>query len=63
MDKAVEVLRDLSSASVSDAMDKLGLHGTAQGIRALATGHHVAGRAFTLKYIPVEHGYHNLQRG
>ena len=53
MDDTVRALAVLSAASVSDAMDRLGLHGTAQGIVPLAVGYHVVGRAFTLKYRPV----------
>ena len=53
MDDVVEGFKKLSSAAVSDAMDKLGLHGMAQGIGPIADGHHMVGRAFTIKYIPV----------
>jgi len=52
MDKIVEGLRELASASVSDALDRLQIHGQAQGILPLAYGHHVVGRAFTLHYVP-----------
>jgi 4-hydroxy-4-methyl-2-oxoglutarate aldolase len=53
MDKVVEGFRALSAASISDAMDRLGLHGMAQGIAPLKFGWHTAGRAFTVKYRPV----------
>lgn len=52
MGETVKALTGLSAAAVSDAMDRLGIHGMAQGIAPLAVGHHVVGRAFTLKYRP-----------
>lgn len=52
MDARVEAFKGLSVAAVSDAMDRLGLHGTCLGISPLAMGNRMAGRAFTLKYIP-----------
>lgn len=52
MDDIVEGFKKLASASISDALDRLGIHGMVQGIAPLANGHHVVGRAFTLKYIP-----------
>ena len=53
MDDIVKGLAGLSAAAVSDALDKIGVHGMAQGIAPLTAGHHIAGRAFTIKYIPV----------
>jgi regulator of RNase E activity RraA len=53
MDQVIEGFRALSAASVSDAMDRLGLHGMAQGIAPLKFGWHAVGRAFTVKYRPV----------
>lgn len=53
MDKIIEGFRALSAASISDAMDRLGLHGMAQGIAPLKFGWHAVGRAFTVKYRPV----------
>jgi len=52
MDKIVDGFRALASASVSDALDRLQIHGQAQGILPLAYGHHIVGRAFTLHYVP-----------
>ena len=52
MDPIIEGFKKLASASISDALDRLGIHGMAQGIGPLANGHHVVGRAFTLKYRP-----------
>jgi regulator of RNase E activity RraA len=53
MDKVVDGFRALSAASISDALDRLGLHGMAQGIAPLTFGWHAVGRAFTVKYRPV----------
>jgi regulator of RNase E activity RraA len=53
MDAIVESFRKLSAAAVSDALDRLGLHGACLGIAPLATGSRMVGRAFTIKYIPV----------
>jgi len=53
MDARVEAFKKLSVAAVSDALDRLGLHGTCLGITPLTNGFRMAGRAFTAKYIPV----------
>lgn len=53
MDKIIEGFKKLTAAAVSDALDRLGLHGACLGIAPLATGYRMVGRAFTLKYIPV----------
>jgi len=53
MDARIEAFKGLSVAAVSDAIDRLGLHGACLGISPLAAGNRMAGRAFTLKYIPV----------
>lgn len=53
MDARVEAFRKLTAAAVSDALDRLGLHGACLGIVPLATGNRMVGRAFTVKYIPV----------
>ena len=52
MDSLVEGFRKLSVAAVSDAMDRLGVVGQCLGIQAIAPGNRMAGRAFTIKYIP-----------
>lgn len=53
-DKALVALFDgLDTPGVSDALDKLGLHGQALGIAPLADySHPVVGLAFTVKYVP-----------
>lgn len=53
MDPRIEAFKKLSAAAVSDALDRLGLHGACLGIAPLAAGHRMVGRAFTIKYIPV----------
>jgi 4-hydroxy-4-methyl-2-oxoglutarate aldolase len=52
MDAPVEEFKKLSVALVSDALDRLGIHGQCLGIQPIAPGSKTAGRAFTLKYIP-----------
>lgn len=44
----------LSTAEVSDALDKLGLPGSALGIGAVGTATRLLGRAFTVRYEPVD---------
>lgn len=53
MDEKVDAFKELSVAAVSDAMDRLGLHGACLGILPLHPGSRLVGRAFTVKYIPV----------
>lgn len=45
-------LGTLSTATVSDALDRLGLPGSAHGIHPLAQGQRLAGTAFTVRYVP-----------
>ena len=52
MDALVEEFKKLSVALVSDALDRLGIHGQCLGIQPIAPGSKTAGRAFILKYIP-----------
>jgi regulator of RNase E activity RraA len=49
-----EAYASLSTAEVSDALDKLGLPGSALGIAPVATATRVLGRAFTVRYEPVD---------
>ncbi|RZL96113.1 MAG: RraA family protein [Variovorax sp.] len=49
-DALVEAFKALDSASVSDAMDKLGLEAGCHGVKPVVTGVKFAGRAFTVKY-------------
>ena len=41
------------TATVSDALDRLGLKGSAHGIAPLANGPRMAGPAYTVRYVPV----------
>jgi len=56
-DKELVALFDgLDTPGVSDALDKLGLHGQAQGVMPLADyTRTVVGPAFTVKYVPAAH--------
>jgi 4-hydroxy-4-methyl-2-oxoglutarate aldolase len=55
-DAIVEGFRVLPTAAVSDALDRLGLPGSAWGITPLSDGARIAGRAFTVRYVPVGAG-------
>lgn len=48
------LLQDLSTASVSDALDKLGLPGSIHGIGPLRPGQRACGPAYTVAYEPVD---------
>jgi regulator of RNase E activity RraA len=53
LDSAVSAaLLATGTASVSDALDRLGLTGSAVGIMPLAPGQRMAGPAFTVRYVP-----------
>lgn len=47
---SADVLRDYSTATVSDALDRLGLDGSMLGIAPLFDGAPLAGPAFTVRY-------------
>ena len=49
----VEDFRDLPTAAVSDALDRLGLVGCCEGILPLDFGLNLVGRAVTVRYRPV----------
>lgn len=51
-DEDLSPWRALSSATVSDALDRLGIAGQALGIAPLDRGFRAVGRAFTVKYVP-----------
>ncbi|GAA3699830.1 diguanylate cyclase [Arthrobacter ginkgonis] len=44
----------LGTATVSDALDKLGLPGSLLGIAPLADAQHMVGRAFTVRYVSAQ---------
>lgn len=54
-DMNVERISRLETATLSDALDKLGIAGQCLGIKPLDHGFRMAGRAFTLSYAPVGH--------
>lgn len=51
-DPIVQAFRAMATASVSDALDRLRLPGSALGIAPLWPGQRMAGRAFTVRYVP-----------
>ena len=51
-DEIVDGFRTLETATVSDALDRLRLPGSAMGIAPLWPGQRMAGRAFTVRYVP-----------
>jgi 4-hydroxy-4-methyl-2-oxoglutarate aldolase len=44
----------LSTSTISDALDRLGIAGQVHGLASLQPGHHIVGRAFTGRYEPVD---------
>ncbi|MSQ23738.1 MAG: RraA family protein [Chloroflexi bacterium] len=50
MDEKVEAYKRYSTAAISDAMDRLGVHGQALGIAPLDPSFRLVGRAFTVHY-------------
>ena len=52
MEPIIERLQKLDVASVSDAMDKLGVPCGLRGLHAVVPGKHICGRAFTVHYVP-----------
>lgn len=51
-DKMVLDLAALPCSAISDALDRLGIEGQAQGLKPLDPGFRLAGPAFTVKYEP-----------
>jgi regulator of RNase E activity RraA len=43
---------ELGAATVSDALDRLGLPGSAHGIAPITDGLRMAGPAYTVRYVP-----------
>ena len=52
MEKIIERLKKMDVASVSDAMDKLGVPCGLLGIKTVIPGKKICGTAFTVHYIP-----------
>ena len=52
MKELISELKKMDTASVSDAMDKLGIPCGLLGIQAIIPGHKICGEAFTVHYVP-----------
>ena len=50
--EAAAILAGMDTTTVSDALDKLGIHGQCLGIKPLDRSFRVAGPAFTIRYVP-----------
>ena len=48
----MERLKELGTATISDALDRLGLPGSAHGVAPLQNGTRMAGPAYTVRYVP-----------
>jgi regulator of RNase E activity RraA len=46
------LLRDVGTAAISDALDRLGMPGSAAGISPLGIGQRMVGPAMTIRYVP-----------
>jgi 4-hydroxy-4-methyl-2-oxoglutarate aldolase len=51
--KIIEEFLSLSTSTISDALDRLGLRAGCEGIFPIVSGVKMAGPAFTLRYVPV----------
>lgn len=51
-DEVLDGFRNLSPATISDALDRVGLRGTTPGLLPLFKGERLVGRAFTARYVP-----------
>lgn len=54
MSELVLALKKIDTSTISDALDKLGIAGQCLGIKAINPNWKIAGRAFTVKYGPVD---------
>jgi 4-hydroxy-4-methyl-2-oxoglutarate aldolase len=54
MEKIVADFKKLDTSTISDALDKLGLIGQCLGIKSINPRWKISGRAFTIKYGPVD---------
>ena len=52
MDNLIERFKKLDTPSITDAMNKLGFAGGLKGVKPVAQGRPICGRAFTVHYIP-----------
>ncbi len=53
MDEALRQLKEQSTTTISDALDRLGIPGQCLGIKPLDLSFRLCGRAFTMRTIPV----------
>jgi regulator of RNase E activity RraA len=51
-DAIIERFRGMSTANISDALDRLRMPGSAFGISPLQNGQRMIGRAYTIQYVP-----------
>lgn len=51
--KLIQSFLSLSTATISDALDRFGLRGGCEGILPIVPGAKMAGSAFTVRYVPV----------
>jgi regulator of RNase E activity RraA len=51
-DPIIEKFRGMSTANISDALDRLRMPGSAFGISPLQNGQKLIGRAYTIQYVP-----------
>jgi regulator of RNase E activity RraA len=54
MDHVARGLSELSTPTISDALDRLGIAGQAEGIYPVDRGFRLAGRAYTVLYQPID---------
>ena len=54
MRNIIEEFKKLDTSTISDALDKLGIVGQCLGIKSINPAWKIAGRAFTIKYGPVD---------
>lgn len=54
MDQIVNAFKKLDTSTISDALDKLGINGQCFGLRSAKPEWKIAGRAFTVRYGPVD---------
>ncbi|MGW9018581.1 RraA family protein [Priestia megaterium] len=54
MEHIIQSFKNIDTSTISDALDKLGIEGQCLGIRSNSVQWKIAGRAFTVKYGPVD---------
>ena len=62
-DPVLGTLALLGTSHVSDALDKLGINGQCMGLLPLVRDSRLAGRAFTVRYVPVTIGGVRVEPG